>query len=171
MEGWQLIGDANQFLNSDTYETEYKANYPQMTKVLCFKQQVINNISQLPENGALPVGVLFGKEASTLTGETQRFSCTDYVSQTYIMGRGYDYDPDNASKYKEHIASGLKPLGKFKVARGALNKVTQLDEALIRSLQDGTIYCVVSGSLAGSQVAFIKTGADNEKIGVVVDTE
>jgi hypothetical protein len=73
LEGWDIIGDVNQFIDCSEYEDRYKHNYPQVDTVLVFKQRVISAVSALPDDYALPVGVLFGKEISPLRGEKKGY--------------------------------------------------------------------------------------------------
>ena len=172
MIGWQLIGDVNQFVDCDEYENRYRGTYPQIEIVLVFKQQIITAISNLSEDGALPVGVLFGKNIDTLEGETKRILCTDFVPQKYVINKGYEYETDASIKYKSLLASGLMPLGKYKVARGLVQKLTSLDDLLIKSLSQEQLLCNIAGDIAGSQVAVMKNQDSSIiNIGVLVDNE
>jgi len=167
IEGWQLIGNVNQFVECSLYESQYKSTYPQIETVLVFKQQIISAISVLPENDALPVGTLFGKEIGALNGEIKRFLCIDFVPQTYIANKGYIYAADAHGKYKTLTASGLQSLGKYKVARGAFQKLTKFDDLLLKNLLSDQILCIVSGAIVGSQTAFLKRpNSQGEKIGI-----
>ena len=171
MKGWQLIGDVNQFIECSTYENQYKSNYPQIKTVLVFKKQIISSICDLPEDGALPVGVLFGKEIATMKGETKRFLCTDFVPQKYAPNKGYIYEEFASNEYKTLLASGLNFLGRYKVARGVVQKLTELDELLLKNLSSGQALCVIAGTAAGLQTAFIKIqNSPHLSIGVIIDT-
>jgi len=173
LEGWELIGDVNQFVECSEYGSNYALTYPQIKTVLVFKQQVISAISTLPEDGgALPVGALFGKEIDALNGETKRILCTDFVSQKYIANRGYDYDTDASVKYKTLLGSRLSPLGKYKVARGTVQKLTNFDELLLKNIPPDQILCIITGTMLGSQTAFLKNqDLSHIGIGVVIDIE
>jgi len=172
VEGWDLIGDVNQFVECSEYENKYKSTYPQRKIVLVLKKQTVESITSLPEDGALPVGTLFGREIDALNGEKRRIFCTDFVAQKYMANRGYDYADDARSKYKMLLDSGLKQLGKYKVARGAIKMLTNFDELLMKNIHVEQILCIITGQVSGSQTAFLKDQESSYvNIGVVVDTE
>jgi len=172
IEGWQLIGGVNQFVECTEYESKYRSTYPQIDTVLVIKRQIISAICALPEEGALPVGVLFGNEINALEGETKRILSSEFVPQKYIANKGYDYNDDASAKYKALFASGLKPLGKYKVARGAFQKLTNFDDLLLKNIASDQILCVITGTMAGAQTAFLKNqNSSHSFIGVVVASE